>query len=434
MKRILSSMIRLGYGGIVFCVKDDDAALATKLVRDAGRDLIVFSEHGPYRFDFIGAQRGEGGGTSLVDNLTPLLMAVASSRNPMSPDSGRDGDPFFKQNAQRACRCGLDVLVHSGEAVTVYNLLRLISSAPTSAEQLASPEWKAQSFFMRCAQAANAKAKSEREATDLDLSLDFFFLEWVTMGSRTRGSVHATLTGVLDPLSRGLARELLGPGGIQIRPEDCWNGKIIVVDLPVLVYREVGRLIQLVIKTCWQIAAGKRVVTPESRPVFMCIDEAHWLTCDYDWIALTTARSSMTATILATQSVANWLEVYGEHAEARVHSLLGNLSLQIFAQQTCTRTVSYCQQLIGRSRQLMHNGGTDLGGDWLAPLLGDDSGSGNAGFSESMDFELEASDLASLRRGGPPHFEVGTIIYQSGRRFPTTGRTWMPYTFSQQPL
>jgi hypothetical protein len=173
-------------------------------------------------------------------------------------------------------------------------------------------------------------------------------------------------------------------------------------------------------------------VARNPRPTFIVADEAHLLAVDADQIFQTTARSSRTAVVYATQSVSNYLDVFGEHSEPRVHSLLGNLQTQIWHQQTDTRSIAYIQELIGRSPRLFINGSGSHDGDWLSPLMGLGSRTQSAGFSESMEHELQASDLNSLAKGGPPDWAIEAIVYSGGRRFRQNGRTWLPVRFRQE--
>ena len=88
------------------------------------------------------------------------------------------------------------------------------------------------------------------------------------------------------------------------------------------------------------------------------------------------------------------------------------------------------QSLIGRSRQLMLNGNQSRDRDWLAPLIGGDE-SGSAGFSETWEHELQASDLNALAKGGPPLWRSEGVVYQGGKPFPN-GRTWIRTAFPQR--
>lgn len=112
-----------------------------------------------------------------------------------------------------------------------------------------------------------------------------------------------------------------------------------------------------------------------------------------------------------------------------MHSFLGNMSTQIHHQQTDTRTINYLQELTGRSRQYFMSSNASTSNDWLAPLFGEPSG-GSAGFSESYEFEIQASDLNGLAKGGPPHWSAEAIVYLGGRSM-ADGRSWRRVSIPQ---
>src|SRR5690606_4529505 len=98
----------------------------------------------------------------------------------------------------------------------------------------------------------------------------------------------------------------------------------------------------------------------------------------------------------ATQSVSNYLAVFGDKAEAEVHSLLGNLQSQFFHQQADIKTNQYAAELIGRTRQFFANVNNSYQPtDYLDSLLGLSLPQTSAGVSEAMEYEVQPSVFAS---------------------------------------
>jgi hypothetical protein len=306
-----------------------------------------------------------------------------------------------------------------------------VGAGHASPEQVQSLEWQRGSFCFQCLQAADKAPKNESQRADFDLALTYFLNEWPALSSRTRSVVQSTLTSATDLLSRGAARDMLSSPTPNISPAMCYDGAIVIADFPVLVYRDVGQLIQVILKFCWQRAHSRRDVAANPRPTFIVADESHLLVVDADQTFQTTARSTRTAVVYATQSISTYLDAFGPQAEPKVHTLLGNLQTQIYHQQTDIRTIQYTQEVIGRSRQFVMNGNSSRDGDGLAALFGGGESGSSSGFSEIYEFELQAGDLNSLAKGGPPHFLTEAIVYQGGRRFPN-GRTWLPVQLPQQ--
>lgn len=428
---ILRSYLRAGFGGVFFTVKPEDTLQYTKLVRDAGRlaDLLVFSPENALRYGFIAEElrRGaEGAGT--VENLAALILTVVELLE-RSKERGGGGERFFMLEATRLLRNCILVLMLAKGTFTMADLHQFIVSAPQSPDELQSESWQRTSFCFQCLQAAERASKSESVRSDLNLAVTYLAREWPSLASRTRSSVQVTLTSATDLLSRGLVRDMLSAPHSNVSASMLQEGAILIVSFPVLRYALVGQLIQVILKFVLQREHARRDVSANPRPTFMAADEAQLLWVDADQQFQGITRSTRTAVVYATQSISTMLEAFGPNSDHKVHSLLGNLQTRICHQQTDILTVEYMQQLIGRSRRFMFSGNSSGDGDWLAPLFGERSGS-SAGFTEQLDFELEARDLNSLAKGGPPHWMTEAVVYQGGRVFPN-GRTWVRTAFPQ---
>lgn len=434
LKTIVMSMLRSGFGGVFFTVKPEDRATYERWIETAGRrdDLLVFSPTGGLRYNFMAAELEQTPDVAAAaENLTALVMTAAEigDRSRGSAGGGGENATYFIQNSHKYCRNAVLVLRLSGNPITPQNLLRVVMSTPRTVDELNSPSWQASSFCFQCLRRAESASMRESERADLGMAMDFFCNELPNLNPRTRSSIETTLTAPLDALGRGLVRDMVSAPSSNFSASMLHNGAIVIADFPVLVYRDIGRLIQVMLKASLQRAHSRRDVGANPRPCFMVCDEYQYLAVAEDQPFQTIARAFGIAVVNATQSITTVMDALGPQSEVKVNALLGNLQTQIFHQQTDTRTISYIQELVGRSRQLMVNGNSTRGGDWLAPLFGNNSG-GSSGFSEAYEFELQARDLNGLAKGGPPHWTAEAIVYQGGRRFPN-GRTWMPVTFRQ---
>ncbi len=446
LAHLVRAMIDAGYGGVFFTVKAEDRASYENYARRCGRakDLIVYSpEENPLRFSFIQAEIAHTADRqALADNLTALIMLVASlgDMHQGRPRGGRGGggsesSEYFKQSSERLCRFGLLVLLLSGRPVSIPDLYRLLVSTPRSRDEARDPAWQGGSFFFACVKAAQEITKTPSQAADFDLAVTFFFSEWADLDHRSRTSVESTLTAAIDSLSRGTVRDSLSapPESVNFDPAMLYKGKLVILDYPVLVHANVGRLIQVVVKHAITRRHSRRRITDTSRPTFLMVDECQHLMTEQDALFATTARSTRTALVYATQSVSTLLEAFGgSDAEPRMHAFLGNCQLQLHHQQSCTRTIHYLQELTGKRKQLMLSGNTSTKQDWLGSMLGESpaAGSGSGGFSEHWEHELQASDINGLAKGGPPHFFTEAIAYQGGKTF-SNGRTWRLVRFAQ---
>ena len=301
-------------------------------------------------------------------------------------------------------------------------------SAPMSPDEVKSPAWQETSFCYKCMLEADAKCTPKRKQ-DLLLATNFFLVEWPQLSEKTRSIVLSTLTSMLDVLSRGEVNRLLSPEVTTVRPEMACDGKIILIDMPLKLFGEVGLMVQIIWKYCFQLAMERRDIAANSRPTFMAIDESHLLVTSKDQVFQTTARSSRTAVVYATQSISNYMAVFsGERGESEVHSLLGNLQTSFFHQQSNTETNNYASELIGRTKQYFMNSNTSWGPvNWMDVVLGGSNDTGSSsGMSESYEYEIQPSVFNTLAQGGPPDWLVEAIVVQGGKRFHETGRPWLP--------
>ena len=432
---IVRSFLRMGFGGLFLTAKPGDAEVYAGYCKATGRldDLVLFGPQHTARWNFIDSElKRSDRGAGHVENLVGLFSTVLeiSERN---KGGGREEDGYWKRTNRQLLRNSLELLVQAKGTITIPDLYRLVVSAPTSFEQLQSDAWRASSFCFQCLTEADAKVSPEKRS-DLQLATDFFCLEWVQLSEKTRSIVLSTLTSMLDVLNRGVVRELLSPTETTVRPEMACDGKIIVVDMPLKLFGEIGQFVQIVWKYCFQQAMERRDVRSNPRPVFIVVDESHLLAVSSDQVFQTTARSSRTAVVYATQSLSNYLAAFGgEQSEAEVHSLLGNLQTQFFHQQVDTRTNQYAAELIGRTKQYFFNMNSNRGpSDLGSVLLGGRTDSGSsAGMSEQFEFEVQPSEFTRLRQGGPPHWLVDAIVVRGGKPFAATGRPWMPISIRQ---
>ncbi|MCA9281080.1 MAG: hypothetical protein H6812_10670 [Phycisphaeraceae bacterium] len=438
MAAMCRAMLRAGYGGLFLTVKPEDRDTYVGYVRDAKRldDLLVFSPDHGVRYNFIAdEQQNSASPVGLAENLTALLMTVSELGDRKrggggGGGGGQDNERYFRLEASRLARNGLLALVLSRQTITIPDLHRLIVTAPQSLEQVASASWREDSFCYQCLQAAEQSPKSESLRADFELALTYFLREWPALSPRTRSVVQSTLTSTTDLLSRGAARDMLSSPTPNVSPDMMHDGAIMIADFPVLLYRDVGAMIQVILKFMWQRAHARRDIAKNHRPTFIVADESQMLLVDADQDFQAIARSTRTAVVYATQSVSGMIDALGPNSEAQVHSLLANMQTRLCHQQTDIRTVEYMQQLIGRRRQLLMSGNQPRDANWLAPLIGPEPG-GSAGFGEQWEYELQASDLNSLAKGGPPHFVTEAIAYQGGKRLPN-GRTWMRVPIRQR--
>lgn len=438
------AMLRAGFGGLILTAKPDERALWERYIREAGRaedDLVVFGPEQPWRFNFLDYELnrpGRAGG--LVENVVNVLSGVleVAARDGGSGD-GREEGGYWRRAGRQMCRCAVSTLALAKGRITVSDLQRLVVSAPTSLEQVRSPQWKESSACYRWLMEADKRVKSPQEKEDFELNADYWLCEFPAMAEKTR-SIHISgFTSMVDVLNRSPLRELLC-GETNITPEACEQGKIILLDLPILDFREVGLYAQTIWKVAFQRSIERRDTKASPRPVMLWADEAHhFVLPSYDMLFATTCRSARVAMILLSQNISNFFAALGgsEKGRAEATSLFSNLNSKILCANAEPVNNEWAAGVIGRTRRVLASGNqsysaedermASLGLDWLGK-----TGSTSSGFSEAWEHEVEPSVFSKLRMGGPPHWLVDAIVFQNGRVFSETGKSWMRVSFQQR--
>lgn len=435
------AMLAAGFGGVVFTVKPGERQQWERLCREAGRadDLVVFGPSSPLRYNFLEDEMTRAGaGAGFTENIVALLVVALSVLERASGGGGgRDDEGFWRRSLRQQIRNVVDLLSLATGRICVPDMYRVIVSAPTSLEQVRSPEWQSESYCFQMLRAADSKEKTPAQEADFRIVSAYWCLEFAGLSDKTRSVITSSFTSLVDPLNRGLLRDLLC-SETNITPAAAEAGNIILLDMPIKEFGEVGLLAQLIWKLAVQRHMERRDVRSSPRPVFMWADEAHHLVVPGDALFQTTARSSRVATVMLTQTLSNFEAALGgsEKGKAETTSLVANLLTRIFHNNSDPATNEFASNLIGRTLQDFMNSGSSRSYDGWLPILAerDRQLQTSAGCSESYEFEVQPSVFSELRTGGPENRGiVEAIVFRSGRRFSQTGRPWMLATFQQRP-
>lgn len=435
------SYLAAGMGGLVLTAKKDERATWEAYCRRTGRlqDLRVFSPGGRFRFNFLDYELNRpGDGAGHTENLVQLFAQVLQiAERGGASGGGREDEGYWRRACNQLLRNAIDLLVMAKGSLSVPELYQVVVSAPTSREQSKSPDWRQSSFCFRCLVDADRNSKSGRQTQDFAIVADFFLIEFPALSSRTRSVIVSTFTSMIDVIHRGVLADLFCTS-TNIVPEDAERGAIILIDLPVKEYAQVGQFAQVLWKSSFQRAIERRNLAVNPRSVFLWADECqYFVTSPWDMQFQTTCRASRVATVLLTQNTSNVQAALGGSDDGGVeaNSLFGNLNTKVFHANSDPVTNGWASSLIGRSRQFLTNSSSHRSpGDFWNRLMGIRPDAGiSAGVSEHIDFEVQPKRFTTLRRGGPAsRFQVDAIVFQGGRRFQATGKTWMPVVFSQK--
>lgn len=451
---ISDAFLATGYGGLVLTVKRDEVAAWRSRCRRAGRsaDLICFGPGHGHRFNFLEheAQRSAETGGGITKNIETLLtqsLEVAYRGGGGNSGGGHGAEnPYFDKAKDQVIRNGIDLLRLAGRPLSVFDLYRIVASAPTSTAQLLSESWQRDSFCFACLKEADQRYKAGGErGHDLRLVTDFFTVEWPELAPETRSCVGSTFTSVIDVLNRSPFYDLFSTT-TTLTPAAIEEGKIILLDMPLKTWGMAGLIAQSIFKSAFQQSIERRAVNADTRPVFQWIDEAQFFLQKSDALFATTCRSARVSCVMLTQSIQGIYECFGGKGagEAAGDQLLGNLATKIFHANSCRVTNEWASELIGRVPTFMVNAsaGSSEEVDLAGELLGlRRSRSTSAGVSETMELEVPPNFFSRhLRNGGPVNqCCVDGIVFRSGRLFARgrsrpldDARPWHLVTFTQK--
>lgn len=394
---IAKSMLRAGFGGLVLTAKPDERATWERYARETGRadSLLIISPESGHGFNFLEYElKRPGGGAGLTENLVQLFTTVLEVGD---RQQGGSNEKYWDQALRQLLRNAIDLAAIGSGTVTLPTIGEIILSAPQTPAQVVDPKWQAGSKCFQMVVAGEAKDLPPATARDFAIAAGYWLKEFPAISDRTRSIVVNMFTGLADVLMRGVLFDLFCNRTTFV-PELTHEGAIIVLDLPIKEFNEVGQFAQVLFKSIWQRAAERRAVDPQTtRSIFLWVDEAQYFVTSQDMLFQTTARSAKVATVLLTQSISNYYEALdGGTGTARTEGLVSNLSTKIFHANSGA-TNDWAQNLFAQEWQ-SHTGTSSSA----------ESGSGGSGAaqasssrSESLDPVVLSREFIGLANGGP---------------------------------
>ena len=185
---------------------------------------------------------------------------------------------------------------------------------------------------------------------NLKLAYHFFNKEFKNLNDKTKSVVITAISSMLFKFNIGILKTLFSRE-TNVTPQWIMSGTIIVINMPVEEFGEVGRISNLIWKFAFQKAVQNRKnIHGEMRPVFLWADEAQYYLSTEDVIFQSTARSKWCASVFLTQNRPSLRLALGSGsvADDAIKALDGNLMNSIFHQNTDDDTNMYAATLFGK--------------------------------------------------------------------------------------
>ena len=366
-----------GYGGLVLTVKPDEKDDWIEYCQKANRldDLIIVEPNGEHYFNFLDYESKHSRSKTYAENIVQVIKTVINASEEKDGTSNQ-GDQFWKSALDMLISNSVELCWLAHEKITVelvYNIARAASRKFykdnndddfSLALKLARKNVKEKMAAWTAKQDIYEMSKMTPEEYEIYLRdnmpearalmfIDQFFTEtYAELSEKTKSIIDFSFTGFLYRLLKEPIYSLFCNRPSTFTPDDCFNGKIIIINLPVKLYYKVGRDIQIMFKYIWQRAMERRDVKKQGRPVFLWADEAQNFLHEYDADYQATARSSRIATVYITQNIPNYYaNMKGDVGEYKVKSFLGTLATKVFHANADIETNNYASDLIGEAYQ-----------------------------------------------------------------------------------
>ena len=419
-----------GFGGLVLTAKEDELELWKAYCKKHGRenDLIIVGHDTDQYFNFLDYESSRPDkGTGITHNIADTLKTVIKAG---ANDSQESDKAFWDASLQQLLVNAVDLCLLTQKKIRFEHIYKIIQSAPKNKNELSNEAWRRGSQCFRLMEYAALKLNSIKKSKESDelarrlhIIEDFFFGNWLYLSEKTRSIVEQMFFGFGDRFMRDPLYSLFNTA-TTVTPEDTIKGKIIIVNLPYLIYENTGRDGQVLFKYVWQRAMQRRQIRNNSRPTFLWVDEAHYFIHDHDIDHQSTARSYRACTVYLTQNLPNFSlhAGGGDKGAYRFKALAGNLGTKFFHANSDVETNDYAADLIGKELKWVGSEGVSMG----------DSSSFSEGSSQNLLHTIEPSEFARQKTGGAlNNYQIETVVHRQGIPFESTGKNYALFTINQ---
>lgn len=431
-RALAMAFLEANFGGLILTAKTDEAGAWRQYARDAKRetDLLVVDESAEYRFNFLKYElQRPGAGAGHTENLVNLFSSVLEASERKHGQGGGGSDAYWQRTQKQLLRNAIDLAVLAADDLDLPSLYQIVTSAPRTMAEAEEAKWQEASACYGLIQVAESKAKQKGRESDYELTRDYWLREFPGLAIETRSVIVSTFTSMADCFLRGLLRRLFCTD-VNFTPEDTFDGKVIVLNLPVKEYNELGQFAQVLFKFIWQRAVERRILPGISskqaeatiRPVFLYADESQFFVSQYDALFQSTARSSRACTVYLTQNLPSYFAAFGgSNSRSEAEAFLGNLQTKVFHANGDPTTNNWAADSIGRTRQMQYYGGMS---ESAARGFGQTGGNNqSAGGSQTVEYLVQPQEFTMLRTGGEEcNRMVDAILFQGGRRWVVAGK------------
>lgn len=352
-RALAHSFLKCGFGGLVLCAKPAERELWERYAKECGRSdsVIVIDGKNGNSFNFIDYELARIDDGANIDNVVAVFMNIMEAEKKGNKAGGNENQ-FWVKSSREYLSNAIELLYLAYGKVELLQLFKLSQSLPKSAEQMQDPVFQAKSFFIETITKLQKDPVNKVYPQNLAVISNYFAHSFATLEGKTKSNLIMTLSSMLSPFMKGKMWELFG-SDTSVVPEMSHEGAIIILDLPLKIWEQVGITGQSIFKYSWQRATERRAINDKTRPVFLWADESQFFVSSYDKEFQSTARSSRACSVYLTQSINGYFTALGdEHA---AYEFLTNFQTKIFHANTDPKTNQFAADSINKWSQYRAN-------------------------------------------------------------------------------
>jgi len=255
------AMAQAGYGMLCQTVKatsPSDVEFFVGIAKDAGRERSVVLV-GPTHHLGINILRYEMTASRLDGSLGDMAANVATlfsfAAELALPNRGKQGDHIWRLAVESLVRHAVTVVYSATGDLHLDDIVSVVKTTPQSATQVTDAAWCRESTCIKMLGLAATRRPTDR---NLELARSYFLSELPGFPPDTRNSVMFTFgSGCADLFQREPLRSMFF-ADTDYTPSIILDGAILVVDCPVLEYREVGKIANGLLRICTQRVLERR--------------------------------------------------------------------------------------------------------------------------------------------------------------------------------
>jgi hypothetical protein len=441
---IASHFLTQGFGGLILTTKQGESSDWCKLAGMAGRagDVAVVCPNGYLRLNMLQYEMERPTlGVKLPENLVNFfknLVSVVGHRS-----NAKVNESFWEDNGNAMLQNTVDCFFLANYPITFDALCSFINEAPHNQAATSEEIWKAKPVFGACMSQAEQSAKSGNDVDMYKILCEYWLNEFPNLPPNTRSCITIAFSSMVRALRSRHINDLLSTI-TTITPESIFNGRIVIIDLPVNEYHEGGLLVQAAWKYLFQRAVLSRADKgwgSRCRPVFLWEDESQNFLIDFDAKFQPVSREYRVACVKLSQNISNFYARFGggDSARTKVDAIIGSLNTRIFHANGDQSTNDWASKFIGTEIKIniststtpsQYNGMNPFG-EVIHRLFSKPSVT--TGENPVREPAIHPHEFGSFQTGSEQNgFVTEALLAQVGRKFPTG--TNYARTFFQQTV